>query len=1084
MRTINLCLSLILLGTFAKAANPPANDAANVAVTDELNLDGDDHSASQDPKFQAKLESMLDRAEKSIKLLREQITQNQSAPFLANLYMQLGDLLSQKSTLLYYLQMEHDKNTDLKVQATKKFSPVVAAEKDAIGVYQQILKEFPKFDKRDKVMYRLALAQKSIDESAAFVQTAETLVKSFPEAKEAIQVQLLLGQYFYDQQDFKQAQTELNPVKDSHFPFERNAARYRLGLIALQFANHTEALKLFEQVATDNELKEEDNPEEVSLKSKGTRSNIKREALIDSVRAFTEVFKDRADPVGYYSRVAPTETLFQETIEKLAYRYIFLKKYSFAIKLLRTLCERTADPQKIVNIYQEVLLMIPIQNRIDVPVEEMQFVIEKYFYWSTHYTLSPQLKKTAFVFFETQIRELGTRSHALAKKESDPKKRAYLYERARVFYHLYLGAFDKGPSAVKIAINLADVYFNQGNYLESGSYYLRVFSGEFGPPVQKTTLIQNAILSLQKPSESAFYEQLRTKGLLVKAIRTYQAFDAKQKDDPSLNFTLAKTFYEQGYYDHALDDLLQFMKNYPKAKEVDSAADLILYYFNTRNDFSGLLTWTQRMLSLRLRKDLRDRLQTVRSKAALKQLDEQVKNQKNYDVFSQGKGYLQQALSSGDTSLRSAAFEQALARSKSEKDIETFLKAATAMAKSESKAQKRADIMNSAGDETLAITRFYQTLSIWEKTLADTRVPAPQRQAQFEKIVKLSLMLRDLPRLNRLVSQPMLSNLSPETQKSLQQEIGSLLESPVEVPAGLFSYFAANASTDEDWVAIYTAQFKAPDNLRSSVLQKIASRCQTSLSSSLCKWSGWPKVEFSLQRFALELQKMPPNLTSVEPSARNLATLLATFRAYEGSNDPSLDIMLTLATAQAYQNFAKFLQQTAQANKEVAPILNQKAAESLAVAKKNRQQCRTIINSSSLVAPINAACLKGALPSLSEALRWRNPRRISPPNTDPRPGDTDEQQKKLFTSHKEWKPYFDIAETYLNAKYWNHAAATAVYGIATFPQSREEFSAILGCAVLNMGLTSEAQFHLSKASALGGHKDACLNQIKNQAAMR
>lgn len=1037
---------------------------------------------ASDPHFQEKLQVMLQRTEKSIKLIREQITQNQSAPFLANLYLQLGDLLSEKSTSLYYLQMERDKNTELKVQATKKFSPVVAAEQEAIGIYQQILREFPKFNETDKVMYRLAVAQKSIDEGAAFVDTADKLIRAYPNSKEAIQVRLLLGQHFYDMQDNNQALIYLNAIKDCPYPYERNAARYRIGLIDIAQENNSEALKFFEQVAADNELKEEDNPQEVSLKTKTIKTNVKREALIDSVRAYTEVYKENPDPVAYYSRIAPTELLFQETIEKLAYRYIFLKKYNFAIKLLRTLSERTADPQKIVNIYHEVLLMIPIQDRIGLPVLEMQFVLERYNYWSTHYSLSPDLKRQAFDFFETQIRELGTHSHALAKAANDHQKKAEFYERARQFYQLYIGFFDKGPRTVKIAIDLADVYFNQANYLESGSYYLRVFSGEFGPPTDKAQLLQNAILALQKPAEYPFYEQLRVKGLLVKAIRTYQNFDKKQRSNPELNFTLAKTFYEQGFYNHALNDLLQFMKRYPTSKEVDAAADLILYYFNIRSDFRGLVDWTQKMLALHLNQNLRKRLQEVRSKALLRRLDEQVKTQKGYDVFAQGKSYLQTALTSGDSNLRSAAFEQALGRSKAEKDIETFLIAAGAMAKAEPKPQKRADLLSSLADETLAITRFAQTFEIWNRTLKDSSVAAKFRQQTFEKSFKLSLMLRDFNRLSNLAGNPMFNSLSEDTKKTLQQQLAGLMESSVNLPANLYRAFYKSAKNDEDLVSMFKAQYKMPENMRRSLLQQTAARCKDSTRTTLCKWQNWPRAARDIQSFSEVLRKTPTTLNSIDSVAQRMNGLLEELKLYEGSGDPQLDIFLSLGTAGVYDDFAEFLAKTAKANQNVAavqPILKQKVAESQNSAQKSRAQCRTVIASASLNSPTNRACYEGKLPNLQEGLRWRKLTELRPVGGDPKSPSIVDQEKKIFVERKDWKLYFDLAETYLNQKNYHYAAATSVYGASTFPKNQEEFNAILGCSVLHLGFLNEAQFHLTKASDINGHKESCLSEMKS-----
>jgi TolA-binding protein len=1027
---------------------------------------------ASDPHFHEKLTLMLDHTEKSIKLLREQITQNQSAPFLANLYMQLGDLLSEKSNVLYYLQMEHDKNTDLKVKETRHFSPVVQAQQDAIAIYQQILADFPKFDKTDQVLYRLAISQKSIDEGAAFAATAEKLIKAFPKTKEAMQAHLLLGQYFFDQQDYERALVDFNVVKDSAEPFERNSARYRIGLIEIAQEKHAAALKHFEQVATDDELKAEDNPAEMSLKTKSVKNNIKREALTDSVRAYTEVYKTDPDPVAYYSRIAPTEALFQEAIEKLAYRYIFLKQYNFAIKLLRTLSERTADSQKIMNIYHEVLMLIPLEDRIKIPVAEIQFVMEKYNYWATHYAMTAALRKKAAEFFETQLRELGTHSHDLAKKEKDKIHKEDLYARAQAFYLLYLGFFHRGIQSVKIATNLADVYFNESNYLVSGSYYLRVYSGEFGPPTEKVALIQNAILSLQKPSEYAFYEQLRAKGLLVKAILTYQAFDPKKKEDPELNFALAKTYYEQGFYLRSLEMLYGFMKKYPGSSDVSGAAELILNYFNIRSDFKGLVDWSQKMLALNPKSpELQKRLAEVHSKALLKRLDEQVKSQKGYDVFSQGKSYLQTALLSGNSGLRSAAFEQALVRSKAEKDIGTFLATAGLMAKTAETPQKRADLLNSMADETFAIGRFYQTLKTWRQIFADPAQTPAAKSLVFEQMVKLTIMMRDFPTLSGLLANSASSHLSPETKKAALHEIESALDSPLEMPKALYQW-AAGAGNEDTSLALFKAQFKMPSPIRAQIIGQIAATCK-SPSTTLCKWSNLSQVLDDVNRFSQVAKTSPADLKSVEGVASQMNGLNDQLKSYQGTSDPQLDILLTLAQAKIYDNFSDFLGRVAQANKEVATILNGKSQESQQSAQKSRAQCQTIVTAAKLISPTNRACQTGQLPTLQAALAWPGVSRPRYETNDPQSPDIEEVTKKIFVERKDWKPYFDLAEIYLAKGDLQHASAVSLYASSAFTEDQEQFNAILGCVTQKMGLANEARFYLSKASDLNDHKKEC-----------
>jgi len=206
---------------------------------------------------------------------------------------------------------------------------------------------------------------------------------------------------------YEDSLTQLNVVKETMPPYERNAARYRIGLINLQKEKHAEALKMFEAVALDDDLKEDLNPAELSLKTRISKTNLKREALIDSVRAYTEVYKDTSDPVTYYFKISPTESLFQETIEKLSFSLYLSQKIPGRDQAASRAQRTHRRPQKVMTIYQEVLVMIPVEERIDVPVTEMAYVLDKYNDWSNHYSLSPALQKETYEFFEKQNAGIG-----------------------------------------------------------------------------------------------------------------------------------------------------------------------------------------------------------------------------------------------------------------------------------------------------------------------------------------------------------------------------------------------------------------------------------------------------------------------------------------------------------------------------------------------------------------------------------------------------------------------------------------------------------------------------------------------------
>ena len=250
----------------------------------------------KEAEFKKNLSEMYNRTSKTAKLIREQITQNQHAPFLADLYLELAEVLSQKANVIYYIKMEKENLSETTTVATKAMDDVVEAQKEAISIYEKILKEFPSFDKKSRTLYMLALSLKSIDEIPRFIAVAKQLLAKYPNEKEAMRVQLLLGDHFFTIGKLAEAQTYYLPLINTSYEYERNLARYKVGLIYIIAEKHREALDILEKLITDEELKETDNQFQVSLKQKQVKSNLKREALIDSIRAFTNVFKVNPDP--------------------------------------------------------------------------------------------------------------------------------------------------------------------------------------------------------------------------------------------------------------------------------------------------------------------------------------------------------------------------------------------------------------------------------------------------------------------------------------------------------------------------------------------------------------------------------------------------------------------------------------------------------------------------------------------------------------------------------------------------------------------------------------------------------------------
>lgn len=97
---------------------------------------------------------------------------------------------------------------------------------------------------------------------------ANDLIKQFPGTKDGAKGQLLLGQHIFEKGIFDEALKTYSPLRSIKFPYERNQAKYKIGLIYLADGKHKAALDIFVEVITDKEFKDEDNEAEVNLKRK------------------------------------------------------------------------------------------------------------------------------------------------------------------------------------------------------------------------------------------------------------------------------------------------------------------------------------------------------------------------------------------------------------------------------------------------------------------------------------------------------------------------------------------------------------------------------------------------------------------------------------------------------------------------------------------------------------------------------------------------------------------------------------------------------------------------------------------------
>ena len=193
-----------------------------------------------------KLRRDIFKVDRSIGETDKLIARSRNAPYLPDLQFRLAELYVEKSRYVYYLQAE----TRPADQKGAMVSPETKLLKQkAIQIYNRILREFPDFKDADKVTFYLAHEQRELGDFDAMLKTQGDLIKKYPSSPLRLDAEQILGDYWFDKADLKQAEEHYRAILDAPPSPVHDLARYKMGWIRINQANHAEAVTFFEAAA-------------------------------------------------------------------------------------------------------------------------------------------------------------------------------------------------------------------------------------------------------------------------------------------------------------------------------------------------------------------------------------------------------------------------------------------------------------------------------------------------------------------------------------------------------------------------------------------------------------------------------------------------------------------------------------------------------------------------------------------------------------------------------------------------------------------------------------------------------------------
>ncbi|MBL8915699.1 MAG: tetratricopeptide repeat protein [Archangium sp.] len=709
-----------------------------------------------------KLRRDIFKVDRSIGETDKLIAKSRNAPYLPDLQFRLAELYVEKSRYVYYLQAE----TRPEGQKGAMVSPETKLLKQkAIQIYNRILREFPDFKDADKVTFYLAHEQRELGEFDSMLKTQGDLIKKYPSSPLRLDAEQILGDYWFDKADLKQAEEHYRAILDAPPSPVHDLARYKMGWIRINQQNHGEAVTFFEAAAASAPLPGVDVAKALS---------VKREALLDLVYSYTEA-RPAKGAIQYFEKLSDSRATFSLALDKLGNRYFIKQQFEFAIPALRKLLEIQPDPEleveRVEKLYDSIKLS---KGKVQPKPEDVMYLVRAAVQIKTDPARDEVSRKKVLVELEEMARDLSTSIHVQAQKKEDKA----LYLEAAGAYERYLSLFRPKQYATVMMQNRADALFAAKRFPEAARQFEELAryldstkkgedkkapddpnkldvskdpaapkpdgaKKEEKPKDAKSAAIASVASNVgtktiggeMKTHEEALYGALLShysslKPGEVERMNAFEVSDARQalkllggvylgrypKSEHALEvkFNIARAYYEDGEYKKSAELFKEFALNHFDHKDASVAGQLAFDSLRQLNDFKAIEEYGKAFLAANLpaafKADVQKILTTSKSEAlgelALKSSEE------TGDVIT---GLLKVADENKGQEIGEKALYGAFAAAREKRDLRKEREIGDRFVKEYAKSQFISDVMLTLGRHAAEAGRFQDAAAYFEQ---------------------------------------------------------------------------------------------------------------------------------------------------------------------------------------------------------------------------------------------------------------------------------------------------------------------------------------------------------------------------------
>jgi TolA-binding protein len=582
--------------------------------------------APEDPERDAAAEGKRDELIHDLEVLIPRMPETDRK---ADLYFQLAELWWEKAR---YVSLQEGKEYDEAwarwAQARQGREPKTDTHrsdgyrKQALQLYQLVLDRYPRYARRDEVLFVAAHNLYDSGSKEEAVASYGALIQQYPSSRFVPDAHVQMGEHFFAANDLARARAAFEKAASFRLPKLYPFALYKLAWCDYNAGAYAAAIARFKEVIAYAEG--ETRRDRVQLKAEALKDIVLVYARVDAVESAAEYLAEKGGEHAV------------EAINRLATTYFEAGKFDQSIRIYRLLQQRAPSHESAPAWQQKILLANDKLQRRDQVLAEMKRLVAEYgpnSGWAKANAERKSALAEANDLAESALRELVHDYH----QEAIKTKSAATYRLARDIYRQYLDTFPQSGAAPSMRFYQAEILYALEEWDAAAEQYGRVLDADpRGPQAQRAAY--NAILALEKSvdiskgklkkrelADAARIDE--RKGGQVDRSRTVQmqavARDAPEepipdneqkliaacdrylrmptvsRDEIVIRYKVAFVFYERRHLVEAARRFGEIILKWPTDAWSQKAANLSLDILNTREEWLALSDLAQRFLDNR-----------------------------------------------------------------------------------------------------------------------------------------------------------------------------------------------------------------------------------------------------------------------------------------------------------------------------------------------------------------------------------------------------------------------------------------------------------------------------------------------------